>query len=103
MNSGQLIALIRERGLTAVADAVRKPWAPALEEGLNLTEWSVTQAPGALLFAHLTDGLIDGEPRLLCVNAPESERAGWERLVAECGSDTLVTLLLLPQHPDPFA
>jgi hypothetical protein len=94
MNTQQLAALLQAAGLQAVAEAIRNPAAQALH-GWDLTRWRTESVAGAVLFVHLDDaGLIDDTPRVLVVNAPETDRATWEELAK--GHETDVTILLLP-------
>ena len=97
MSHEQLIALIREHGVNTVGEATRNPIGAAIGHGWNLTRWEARQAPGAVLFVHLDEaGRLDGEPRILCVNEPESERGCWEELIAQTHSDIPVTILMTP-------
>lgn len=110
MGSENLAQLIRERGAVEMAQTIRAgAIVAALNEGWDLTNWTVTATGGALLFAR-----VDGErrytddPRILCVNAPESERATWEARLLQWATegeppdaDTILLMIpfLLPEAP----
>jgi hypothetical protein len=96
MDHEQLAALIRERGVVEMAQIVAdfgRQFRAAMELGWDLTRWRVAQTAGTVLFHRvhpehragdlpvldtIRGGLYSDEPRLLCVNAPESARAYWE-------------------------
>ncbi len=102
LSQPQLVALIREHGVQAIADAISNP-GTMLERGWNLLFWRFQQVPGAVIFFQVrqtrTEYTAKGpkpvyepteEPGILVVNAPESDRAKWEHLVSDAGAPVVL-------------
>lgn len=117
MSDQQLIALIKERGALWVAQQIRSAGiGPALDEGIDLTNWRVESAPGALSFYQVEhhggggrgilspgSGLgaprapgegwfVTDAPRVMVINAPRDEM--WRVMAAEHVESGVVTTLL---------
>jgi transcriptional regulator with XRE-family HTH domain len=93
----ELLEMIRREGIQPVAalvsDLARQTVVGFRDGGVNLLRWQMRQIPGAILFYRVdAENIITGEPRILWVNAPESERAKWEAIAAEFEEPTTVVM-----------
>jgi hypothetical protein len=104
LSADQMAALIAEHGLArmveVVEDAAKAVVGAFGPDGIPAPlNWHARQASGAVLFYQIGRDaagheVITGDERLLCVNAPEADRARWESIATE--SDAPVRVLLLP-------
>lgn len=108
LSADQMATLIAEHGVARMAevtnDAAKMLVAALGNDGIPAPlGWRTQQANGAVLFVQVerdADGhtvVTDGE-RILCVNAPESERARYAAMAAD--SDAPVRVLMLPATRD---
>lgn len=97
MTADGLESLIKAEGVSVIAQAVGRFWfAKMLKEGLDLTCWRAQTAAGAVLFFQcFPDGIVTADPRILCVNAPESERGWWEAYFAQGDAPDAPTRILM--------
>lgn len=87
LEAEEMVRLIRRDGPPAVAEQLRGGFVKLAFEGddavlaSGLLRWTVSPTKGAAVFWRVGD---DGKPdtyKILCVNAPESDRAHWEQQI----------------------
>ena len=102
MGPERLQHLIRQHGAMRLGKAMMmvEPLT-MLNEGWDLTNWTAKTVPGAMLFIQVRDGLMTADPRILCVHAPESDRARWEAMLVEADAPTV--LLMIGSESAPTA
>lgn len=99
MGHEELAALILRHGPAAMLGCTPQGGGmvpAALGAGWDLTCWRYEMAPGATLLLRVDgEGRYTAEPRLLVVNAPESERGRWATMMAGWRGDPGVEVSLV--------
>lgn len=76
-----LIAVIQRRGYLEALRLIAEGFVSAAFDGEDWTAWRWHTSQGMTIF-YRAGGAPD-EPWVICVNAPESERATWERTIRD--------------------